>query len=259
MVFPTDCAVCGEELTEAGSTSVCSACWASLEPWQGALCARCGLPLATGGAEEAASLLCAECRLEVRDFDGARSFGLYAGALRRVVLLLKFQSQERLGRRLGGLLAPLWSSFENLENAWVIPVPLHPSRQRERGYNQAELLARGLLHELGRAGKPRAHLAAGALRRTRATVPQTGLSLAARRENVRGVFAPRHAELLRERTIVLIDDVMTTGATLSECAATLKRAGAKRVLALTLARATPQFPDFEAPRRAIDEAAPDST
>ncbi len=259
MVFPTDCAVCGEELTEAGSTSVCEACWASLEPWGGAICASCGLPLATSEGGEVASLLCGECRTGARAFDGARSFGLYAGALRQIILLLKFQRQERLGQRLGALLAPLWASFEKLDDAWLIPVPLHASRQQERGFNQAELLARGLVHGLDRAGKARPRLARKALRRTRPTLPQTGLSIAARRENVRGVFSASDAKLLRGRAIVLIDDVMTTGATLSECAATLKRAGAERVLALTLARATPQFPDFDARREAIDEAAPEST
>lgn len=238
---------------------MCGACWASLEPWRGAICASCGLPLATSQGGEAASLLCGECRTGVHTFDGARSYGLYAGALRQIILLLKFQRQERLGHRLGALLASLWASFENLDDAWLIPVPLHPSRQQERGFNQAELLARGLIRGLAGAGKSRPRLARKALQRTRATLPQTGLSIAARRENVHGVFAARDAGLLRGRTIVLIDDVMTTGATLAECAATLKRAGAERVVALTLARATPQFPDFDAPREAIDEAAPDST
>ncbi len=238
---------------------MCGACWASLEPWRGAICASCGLPLATSEIGEAASLLCGACRIAAPTFDGARSYGLYAGALRQFILLLKFQHRERLGRRLGALLAPLWASFEDLDGAWLIPVPLHPSRQQERGFNQAELLARGLIRELDGAGKGRPRLACRALRRTRATPPQTGLSIAARRENVRGVFATPDAEALRGRTIVLIDDVMTTGATLSESAAALKRAGAERVVALTLARATPQFPDFGLPREAIDEAAPDST
>jgi predicted amidophosphoribosyltransferase len=93
------------------------------------------------------------------------------------------------------------------------------------------------------------------LTRIRATVPQTGLSLAERRENVQGAFAVERPERIRGRTVVLIDDVMTTGATLSACAIALKRAGASRVLALTLARAAPQFPDFSdsAPRIPVDE------
>jgi len=87
---------------------------------------------------------------------------------------------------------------------------------------------------------------AGSLRRIRATVPQVGLSVSARRENVSGVFSVGRPEDVRNRTVVVVDDVMTTGATLSACAAALKRAGAARVLALSLARATPQFPDVGA-------------
>jgi predicted amidophosphoribosyltransferase len=122
---------------------------------------------------------------------------------------------------------------------------LHPSRQRERGFNQAELLVAGMVNAL-RKGKGRSELRVvkGCLRRRRATPPQTGLSLAARRENPRGAFEAAEPERVRERAVVVIDDVMTTGATLSACARALKRAGAARVIGLTLARATPQFPDF---------------
>ena len=146
-------------------------------------------------------------------------------------------------------MGPRWESLD-AKNAVLVPVPLHPSRQRERGFNQAELLARGLAGSLREAGKgPR--LETRCLRRTRPTPPQTGLSLAARRENVRGVFAVDHPEVVRDLEAVLVDDVMTTGATLSACAAALKRAGATRVWALTLARATPQFPDFDAEAHAV--------
>jgi ComF family protein len=126
----------------------------------------------------------------------------------------------------------------------VTPVPLHPSRRRERGFNQAELLARGLVKSLRKEGSG-LRFAAGSLQRVRATVPQVGLSVSARRENVRGVFSVGRPEDVRDRTVVVVDDVMTTGATLSACATALKRAGAGRVLALSLARATPQFPDVE--------------
>lgn len=194
-------------------------------------------------------------------FDLARSFGLYAGPLRRIILELKFRRRERLGRRLGELLAPVadpvWES-----NPVLVPVPLHPSRKRERGFNQAELLAQGLAWRRGKTGREaKPQVAAACLRRTRATVPQTGLSIAARRENVRGVFSVDRRDKVRDRTVVLIDDVMTTGATLSACAAALKRAGAARVLALTLARATPQFPDLDPapPRIPVDESGGDWT
>jgi ComF family protein len=164
---------------------------------------------------------------------------------------LKFHHRERLGRKLGELLCPLWSCVVGRGpggSPIVLPVPLHPDRQHQRGYNQAELLARGLTKGLAR----RAISAGGAkpllvethcLRRLRPTVPQAGLDPHARHENVRGVFAVANPERVREATVLLIDDVMTTGATVSACAEVLKRQGARRVLVLTLARATPQFPD----------------
>lgn len=152
-----------------------------------------------------------------------------------------------MGKRLGGLMASTWEGIDAAsvdETAMLVPVPLHRSRERERGFNQAELLAHGLSVALARSqGEQAPRVEARALRRTRATPPQTGLSLSARRENVRGVFAVSDAARVRDRAIVLVDDVMTTGATVSACARALKDAGARVVAAFTLARATPQFGD----------------
>ncbi len=263
VVFPTPCSLCARELSEAGGLDICRSCWASLEPWRGAICARCGLPFASERALDSSLELCSLCRQEDDGFDRARSYGLYTGKLRAAILQLKFRRRERLGARLGALLASTWVSLEDSrEPAVVVPVPLHNSRLRERGFNQAELLARGLC-----AGLQTTRQSAGAgietrcLRRTRATRPQTGLSVRARRENVRGVFDVTRPERVRGRAVVLVDDVMTTGATLSACAATLKRAGAARVLALTLARATPEFPDLVpvAPAAPVDDSGRDWT
>jgi ComF family protein len=191
--------------------------------------------------------LCGSCRQGELEFDMARSYGLYAGNLRKAILHLKFYGREYLGHRLGALLARAWEALPEPDSAIVAPVPLHPSRRRERGFNQAELLARGLVRSLRKEGRLHGlRLVAGSLRRIRATVPQVGLSVSARRENVSGVFSVGRPEDVRNRTVVVVDDVMTTGATLSACAAALKRAGAARVLALSLARATPQFPDMGA-------------
>ena len=134
--------------------------------------------------------------------------------------------------------------------ALIVPVPLHPSRRRERGFNQSELLAAGLVRALGSGWwGGAASCRRACLRRKRATPPQTGLSVAARRENLRGAFeVVRARESCAQRVIVLVDDVMTTGATLSACARALKRAGAAQVMGLTLARATPQFPDLDSSR-----------
>ncbi len=127
-----------------------------------------------------------------------------------------------------------------------MPVPLFRSRERERGFNQARLLAEGLKKQLGRKRcGTAAKIETGLLIRTRATRPQTRLKLQQRMENVRGAFSVSKPTQILDRQIVLVDDVMTTGATLSACAGALKKSGAAKVYALTLARATPQFPDTD--------------
>ena len=206
------------------------------------------MPFASPHALDSSVGKCGECREDVQAFDGARTFGIYAGRLRQVVLRLKFAGDERLGVRLGEQMATAWASLPQAGEfvlPLIVPVPLHPSRRRERGFNQSELLAAGLVRALRRRSEGAApQIAKACLRRKRATPPQTGLSVAARRENLRGAFEVIKPEEVRGRQVVLVDDVMTTGATLSACARALKRAGAVRVMGLALARATPQFPDL---------------
>jgi ComF family protein len=250
VVFPTDCPLCGNELASDGWLRICRGCWAELQPWTGPHCARCGLPFASPRALDSTEAECGACRQDAPAFDAARNFGLYAGKLRQVVLRLKFAGDGRLGQRLGRLLALTWDilpGHAELRSPLLVPVPLHPSRRRERGFNQSELLAAGLVRGLKEQKSGEAPTVTNsALRRKRATPPQTGLSVAARRENLRGAFEVVKPEAVRGRQIVLIDDVMTTGATISACARALRRGGAALILGLTLARATPQFPDLMA-------------
>ncbi len=250
VAFPASCSLCGEELRDPGLTGVCELCWANIQPWHGPSCESCGLPFVSALPGEASTALCSLCRSGAFPLERARSFSVYSGRLRAAILQLKFHRRDRLGKRLGGLLTQVWNRIEDdLEGEPVIlvPVPLHAARQRERGFNQAELLARGLSASLKqRRGGQGPQVDARSLVKIRATPPQTGLSVSERHENVRGAFTVAHPARIRDRRLVLIDDVMTTAATLSACARELRRAGARSVCALTLARATAQFPDTAA-------------
>ncbi len=171
--------------------------------------------------------VCAACRSGLRGFDYASSFGSYEGSLRSLIHLYKYAAMKPLGRPLANYLDRALPGEERFDA--VVPVPLHWRKKWHRGFNQAELLAR---HIARRRGIPLRN----ALRRRRATATQAGLASAGRRRNVEGAFAVRRNIRLKGERILLIDDVMTTGATAGACAAALKRAGAQSVSLLTLAR-----------------------
>ena len=256
--------MCTDELNGLTGAGICRRCWNGFRPRGGPLCSRCGLFFPSERVLESGDVLCAACRRQEYAFDLARSFDLYSGNLRAAILHLKFHRRERLGRKLGELLCLVWSSVAgpDLEDPSIlVPVPLHHDRRRQRGYNQAELLAQGLTKGLSRRSKRARTLRVETrcLRRLRPTLLQTGLDPRARLDNVRGAFAVAFPERIRKRTVLLVDDVMTTGATVSACAEALKRAGARRVVVLTLARATPQFPDIASALLTIPAANGDNT
>jgi ComF family protein len=168
---------------------------------------------------------CALCRYGLRGFDAAYCFGAYEGVLRELIHLYKYGRVRTLARPLGALLAAALPREERFDA--VTPVPLHWRRQWQRGFNQSELLARTVAR---RCGIPVLH----ALKRARSTVAQAGLSNTGRRQNVAAAFRPRRT--VEGKRILLVDDVMTTGATAAACALALKRAGAAKVTLLTVAR-----------------------
>lgn len=224
-VFPSCCACCAVALERPSRGPLCTACWAALPRHAGRPCA-CGAPLPSG-----IEARCGRCRRGRGEVERGYSLGPYAGALRVLVRELKYRSRRRVAERIAeivcadpgvaGLLAP---------GAVMVPVPLHPRRLQQRGFNQSELLAASLARRSGLPLLPRA------LVRRKDTPPQTGLSAAARRRNVRGAFAVRQRAQIQGRTAVLVDDVITTGATTRACALELRRAGAVAVHVLTIAR-----------------------
>ncbi len=175
--------------------------------------------------------LCGLCRHGLRGFDAAYCFGSYDGRLREWIHLYKYGRIRTMAKPLAELLARALPRSEPFDA--LVPVPLHWRRRWQRGFNQSDLLARGLGRKWGIP-------VIRALRRLRYTVTQTALSHSARRKNVAAVFAPRRN--LNSQRILLIDDVLTTGSTASACAAALHRAGADRVVLLTVARADRRLP-----------------
>jgi ComF family protein len=209
---------------------LCPVCRNDFTPVVSPMCPACGQMFA---GRSGADHLCEACIRKPRAFCTARAAGLYTGALRETIHLLKYRGKIVLAPPLGRL---LWETFVASGRAeqteLVVPVPLHPRRMRHRGFNQAYLLVRRWPLTGGFPAVERS-----ALIRQRWTQPQTGLGRRMRVDNIKNAFRVPEASLVKDRQILLVDDVLTTGATVEECAHALLRAGAKRVDVLTLARA----------------------
>jgi ComF family protein len=225
VVFPSSCPACGALLAHSARGPLCERCWQSLPRHPSCGC-RCGLPLLPGRAE------CGRCRRGRQPFAAGASLGPYEGPLRVLLHQLKFAGRRRAAARLAELL--LEDEAVRLLVATsdvLVPVPLHPRRLRERGFNQSALIAEELARGAGRSFSPET------LARRRDTAPQSGLKAAERRRNVRDAFVVRRPGFVAGRVVTLVDDVVTTGATAQACALALAAAGAAEVRLLTAARA----------------------
>jgi len=234
VLLPAPCRVCGETLTNASRIPVCEVCLDSFERIRAPMCQCCGRPFVSAVAAEAVQPLCRLCRVNFYAFDRARSFAIYNDGLSELITLLKYEEVTRLGHWFAARLAEI---FPREAPEWradmLVPVPLHPERRRERGYNQAELIARPLAKRLGLP------LERDVLERIKPRPPQLLLSRSERWKVVRGAYATREEHRVDKARVLLVDDVMTTGATLDACARALKKAGAAAVLGLTVARIVP--------------------
>jgi ComF family protein len=233
LLYPPCCLVCGARPAEP----LCAACIVEIQPFQPPFCDRCGAPVPAGHP------VCPACAVSNPPFAWSQAMGQYAGPLQKAIHRLKYEGRTALARPLGVLLArsldrppsPLLSSGLPGETPGfdcVVPVPLHPARFRERGYNQAERLARVVAQERGWQLETRGLL------RIRRTRTQTDLGPEERAANVRGAFAAREPLAFDNQRVLLIDDVLTTGSTMRECARVVQEAGAVRVCLVALARGT---------------------
>ncbi len=235
ILFPSDCRICRAPLTNIASLPVCESCLAQIVPLDGSLCQICGEKLFHSIAETEDKPLCGICRRVGAHFSRAVAFGAYEGALRDLIHLFKYNGVRPAGKVLGGLLNQTVTAMALPDSLIVIPVPLWSGKHNARGFNQAEAIARAFISFQSSSS---IQLDTSILVRTRETASQTGLTRHQRRANVRGAFAVLKREKVKDRSVLVVDDVMTTGTTAGECARVLRRAGAKEVFVATVARAT---------------------
>lgn len=231
LIYPQPCGACGGSVDSRHDGVACSTCWDATRIFDAddTLCWKCGaLSTAAVAEEKRQTVRCGRC--DADSFTGARACGLYEGTLRASILALK--REPNVTRRLLETLRQTQQRAPLAEADLIVPVPLHASREGERGFNQAVVLAR----ELARATTlPIDEYSL--VRRVHTERHRAGMDARSRRDSVEGAFEVRRPEPLAGRRVLLVDDVFTTGATVSECAAVLKSAGAADVYVLTIARA----------------------
>lgn len=240
MVFPPTCLLCGEflwqEYAQADGIplSICRTCFSEFRKISSPICPVCGRGfVSTTGQEDH---LCEDCLRELPFYEASGAPYAYEGRMAQAISLFKYGQRSVAADSLGPLLATFARTWfeQPSEELLVMPIPLHPKRLRERGFNQSLLLARHVSRFLETG------LDFRSLRRIKYTTPQTGLRGKERRKNVRGAFGIWKGRSLKGGRVLLIDDVNTTGSTLNECARVLKRAGCDKVFCLTLARTEEQ-------------------
>jgi ComF family protein len=228
LLFPPVCVLCGRRLDHSRPPLFCTDCLTQLVFIGSPLCPCCGMPHACG-----ADHLCGACLRRHYSFDRARSLLLYTPAIAPIILRLKFGGQLSALSSLKELIAQSSCLTELSEPDYIVPVPLHRQRLRQRGFNQATLLARACFPQW------RQKIRLDLVSRPLPTTPQTQLSGRMRRTNLTHAFALARDAEIRGKRLLLVDDVLTTGSTVNECAKLLRREGAERIEVFTVARSCP--------------------
>ena len=231
VILPPICHICHTFIPNAGTLHICPTCRDRLPLVSSPLCSICGIPFAGTGGDHR----CGACLIHPPHFDAARAHFLYEGAIRDLIHSFKYNHHTQLRNPLSFLTLEGVRGFVAEHNPHlIVPVPLHRSRLRQRGFNQAVLLGRVLSRQLS------IPMLTDTLVRTRPTEPQIELPAAERRLTVKGAFSVTRPDRVAGKRILLLDDVMTTGSTMDECAKELKRVGADVVIAATIARTARQ-------------------
>lgn len=227
LLFPPYCVACHRP-----SAWLCDDCLLAIEAIQPPVCSRCGLPLGEPQTAGSSVSICKRCQRTPLRLDRLLAYAFHSGPLRQAIHQFKYEDLRSLAGPLGELMLQGWAALASRDFLpdLIIPVPLHPSRQRQRGYNQAALLAQELGSGLRRP------VVTEVLVRIKATAPQVDLDAKERRANVHNAFRCRDASLSGKR-VLLIDDVCTTGSTLESACLALRETGTASVWAYTLARA----------------------
>ena len=235
ILYPPRCAACGEFMWDGplvrnpGPSPFCPDCFGAVRRIRSPRCPICGVPFSSWIEDDHP---CEDCLSKRPFYDASGSPFVYEGPVMEAIHRLKYRSEGFLAESLGPLLSGFVREWLREEKGlFVMPVPLHPKRLRERGFNQSLLLARHVAEDRGH------RLDFFSLRRTKYTLPQSWLTREERKKNVRGAFQLIGRQAFKGTKVLLVDDVFTTGNTLNECARSLRRNGCAKVLCVTLARA----------------------
>ena len=234
IIYPGICKLCGDTVSgDAVTSCFCNTCWEGIKWFDSPCCPRCGLPYPSmeslsNSCQAHEAHLCSSCHKNPPHFDSAISAGPYEGTLSEAIKLFKYKKKIHIGKALAHSI--ILHDPPLIKGDYIIPVPLHPRRLREREFNQSAIIALLLGRRLG------IPLLTDVLIRHRHTKPQVELDMMERSENIRGVFTVKNGEKIAGKYILLIDDVMTTGSTVNECSRMLKENGASRVYVVTIAR-----------------------
>lgn len=228
MAFPSFCKLCSRLLVQDKENGICSSCLQKIKPASSSCCIRCGRFFPS----DVASHICIRCLEKEPPFSVHRSCGVYREILRDIILIFKYHGYRSLGKPLAlfclavlGEENRLWTDLD-----MIIPIPLHSKRKRQRGFNQARILAKTIAKEKKLVMECRSVI------RIKYGPPQSTLDARKRALNLRGAFRVKKKKLIQHKKILLVDDVFTTGATLNEISRTLHKAGAEEIRALSIAQ-----------------------